>query len=126
MLGSIGFPELILIFVVVLLVFGPKKLPEFAKFLGHAIREFKSTVDEAKSTIENEIEKADLNLDLKSIDRQVKDALNADDIYRDVSSAIRSEEKEIADSLKDVSGAEKKTAGGDEKDQLERDEIKSQ
>ena len=126
MLGSIGFPELILIFVVVLLVFGPKKLPEFAKFLGNAIREFKSTVDEAKSTIENEIEKADLNLDLKSIDRQVKDALNADDIYRDVSSAIRSEEKEITDSLKDVSVPEKKTAGGDEKDQLERDEIKSQ
>ena len=126
MLGSIGFPELIMIFVVVLLVFGPKKLPEFAKFLGRAIREFKSTVDEAKSTIENEIEKADLNLDLKSIDRQVKDALNADDIYRDVSSAIRSEEKEIADSLKDVSVPEKKTAGEDEKDQLERDEIKGQ
>jgi TatA/E family protein of Tat protein translocase len=126
MLGSIGFPELILIFVVVLLIFGPKKLPEFAKFLGKAIREFKSTVDEAKSAIESEIEKVDLDSDLKTIDRQVKDTLNADDLYRDVTAVVRTEEKEIADSLKGESPAEKKTADGEEKSKPESDENQRQ
>ena len=75
MFGSIGFPEIILIFVVVLLLFGPKKLPDFAKTFGKAIREFRKTINEAKSTIEEEIEKADLNVaaDLKEIDRDIKD-----------------------------------------------------
>jgi len=76
MLGPIGFPELVLIFVVVLLLFGPKKLPEFAKFLGRAIREFKSTVDEAKSTIEGEFHK----LEDEEIGRELRD--NAEDIEK--------------------------------------------
>ncbi len=84
MFGSVGFPELLLVFVIVLLLFGPKKLPEFAKFLGKAIREFRSTVDEAKSAIEEEIEKADVTQDLKKIDREVKDA-----VYGDIQSDIQ-------------------------------------
>lgn len=48
MFGPIGFPELIIIFILILLLFGPKKLPEFAKFLGKTIREFRKTVDEPK------------------------------------------------------------------------------
>lgn len=60
MIGSLGFPEIIMIFVVVMLLFGPKKLPEFAKMLGKIIREVRSTVDHAKNTISEEI---DLNLD---------------------------------------------------------------
>ncbi len=56
MFGSIGMPELILIFVVALLVFGPKKLPEIGKSLGKGLAEFKRASDELKKTIENEIE----------------------------------------------------------------------
>ena len=44
MFGSIGMPELILIFIVALLVFGPKKLPEIGKSLGKGIREFKGAL----------------------------------------------------------------------------------
>ena len=44
MCGSIGMPELILIFVVSLLVFGPKRLPEMGRQLGKAMREFKDSV----------------------------------------------------------------------------------
>ena len=40
MFGSLGFPEIVLIFVVILLLFGPKKLPDVAKMLGKTIREF--------------------------------------------------------------------------------------
>ena len=56
MFGSIGMPELILIFVVALLVFGPKKLPEIGKSLGKGLAEFKRASDELKKTIEHEIE----------------------------------------------------------------------
>lgn len=73
MFGSIGFPEIIMIFVVVLLVFGPKKLPDFAKNFGKALREFRKTVNEAKSTIEEEIEKADVSEDIKNINKDIKD-----------------------------------------------------
>jgi sec-independent protein translocase protein TatA len=56
MFGSIGMPELILIFVVALLVFGPKKLPELGKSLGRGLAEFKRASDDLKRTIEDEIE----------------------------------------------------------------------
>jgi len=56
MFGSIGMPELILIFVVALLVFGPKKLPEIGKSLGKGLAEFKRASDDLKKTIETEIE----------------------------------------------------------------------
>ena len=54
MFGSIGMPELIVIFVVALVVFGPSKLPELGKSLGEAIRGFKKSVSEAdKPSVEN-------------------------------------------------------------------------
>lgn len=83
MFGPIGFPELMLIFVVVLLLFGPKKLPEFAKFLGKAIKEFRSTVNEAKSTIEEELENSEIAEDLKEIDRDLKDIKSSTKINLD-------------------------------------------
>ncbi len=56
MFGSIGMPELIVIFIVALLVFGPKKLPEIGKSLGRGLAEFKKASDDLKKTIEDEIE----------------------------------------------------------------------
>ena len=48
MFGSIGFPELIVILSIALLVFGPKKLPEVGRSIGRALREFRKTSDEIK------------------------------------------------------------------------------
>ena len=42
--GFIGFPELLLLAIVVLLIFGPKRLPEMARSLGKGMREFKDSV----------------------------------------------------------------------------------
>jgi sec-independent protein translocase protein TatA len=56
MFGSIGMPELVLIFIVALLVFGPKKLPEIGKSIGKGLAEFKRASDDLKRTIEQEIE----------------------------------------------------------------------
>ena len=57
-MGNLGMPELILILVLALLLFGPKKLPEIGKQLGKGLGEFKRASNDLKRSIEDEIEKA--------------------------------------------------------------------
>jgi sec-independent protein translocase protein TatA len=54
-MGNIGVPELIIIFVVALIVFGPKKLPELGKSLGRGLSEFRRASNELKATLEEEV-----------------------------------------------------------------------
>ena len=51
---NIGMPELILVFFVALLVFGPRKLPEVGRMLGKAMREFKKAADDFREAINQE------------------------------------------------------------------------
>jgi sec-independent protein translocase protein TatA len=55
MLGSIGMPELIIIFVIALIIFGPRKLPELGRSLGKSINEFKRASNELRNTLDEEI-----------------------------------------------------------------------
>jgi TatA/E family protein of Tat protein translocase len=55
MFGSLGIPELLLIFVVVLIVFGPRRIPEIGQMLGKALGEFRKATDDLKNTIEREV-----------------------------------------------------------------------
>ena len=55
MFGSIGMQELIIIFVVALIIFGPRRLPELGKSLGKSIAEFKRASNELRNTLEDEI-----------------------------------------------------------------------
>ena len=55
MFGSLGMPELIVIFVIALVVFGPRKLPELGRSLGRGIAEFKNATNELQRTLEHEI-----------------------------------------------------------------------
>jgi TatA/E family protein of Tat protein translocase len=53
---DIGLQELVLIFVIALLVFGPKNLPQLGRSLGRAMREFRRASDEFRSTIETNLQ----------------------------------------------------------------------
>ncbi|MFN2441900.1 MAG: twin-arginine translocase TatA/TatE family subunit [Thermoanaerobaculia bacterium] len=55
MFGSLGFPELLLIFGVALLIFGPKKMPEIGRSVGKALGEFRRATNDLKSTLEEEV-----------------------------------------------------------------------
>ena len=75
---GIGMPEFILIAVVALIVFGPKKLPELAKSMGRAVREFKKATSELKETMQVDSDLA-----------EVKQAFT--ELHSEVDKSIRSE-----------------------------------
>jgi sec-independent protein translocase protein TatA len=54
MFGNLGFPELMIIMVVILLLFGAKRIPEIAGSMGKGIREFKKNINEATREVTSE------------------------------------------------------------------------
>jgi sec-independent protein translocase protein TatB len=109
---GIGMPELILILAVALIVLGPKKLPDLAKSLGRALREFKKATTELKESIDvdNELtgvkkafdemnddirEAVDVNIDLDDKAQKVSASSN------DKKSEKESKEEKVKGSLKD-------------------------
>ena len=77
-MGNIGFPELMVIFVVALLVFGPKRLPELGRSLGRGISEFRRASSDLKTSIEREIENAEIESAMNPKRSQSTSSVGAD------------------------------------------------
>jgi TatA/E family protein of Tat protein translocase len=58
-MGPLGIPEVIAIFIIALIVFGPKKLPELGKSLGKGLREFNKAKNELKATWDEQLREAE-------------------------------------------------------------------
>ena len=54
-MGSLGMQEIIIIFIIALIIFGPRKLPELGKTIGKGLAEFKKASNELKQTWEDEV-----------------------------------------------------------------------
>jgi TatA/E family protein of Tat protein translocase len=54
--GSIGGPEVILLFILALLIFGPRKLPELGRSIGKAMSDFRRATNDFKSNLEREVQ----------------------------------------------------------------------
>lgn len=98
---KIGPLELVVIFVVALLVIGPNKLPEVAKKLGLAMKEFKK----ASESITNEIKESVVE-PLDEMQKPLRDAVSP---ITDAEKEIRSSLKEVTDSVNNI-GKPKKEA----------------
>ncbi len=66
---NLGFSELLIIFVVALLIFGPRKLPELGRSLGKGLAEFKKASNELRRTWEEEVKTEER--ELKKIQRDL-------------------------------------------------------
>ena len=62
---GLGIPELILILVIALVIFGPKKLPEISKALGKSIKEFRNSTSDITETAKTIKHIADVSKKLK-------------------------------------------------------------
>jgi len=59
MFGSIGGPELLVIFVIALLIFGPKKLSELGRTLGKGVAEFRKAATDLRDTLDSEVARSE-------------------------------------------------------------------
>ncbi len=66
LIGGLGWPELLLIGVVVLLVFGPRRLPEIAESLGSSIKKFRKATRDVQDEVKREIDAAPRDEESKS------------------------------------------------------------
>jgi TatA/E family protein of Tat protein translocase len=68
---NLGMPEMIAIFIIALIVFGPRKLPELGRHLGKALNEFKKASNEFKYQLESEIKQLDNGTELAATARDL-------------------------------------------------------
>ncbi len=77
-MGSLGWTEIVVIFVVALVIFGPRKLPELGKSLGRGLAEFKRASNDLRRTWEQEVksEEESLRQSIEDQGRQIKKNLD--------------------------------------------------
>ncbi len=95
-MGSLGMQEIILIFIIALIVFGPRKLPELGKTIGKGLAEFKKASNELKATWEDEVrldkEKETVTQIIQDSSIQTSDILNNDILNNDESNSAEKKE----------------------------------
>ncbi|HWN84317.1 MAG TPA: TatA/E family twin arginine-targeting protein translocase, partial [Vicinamibacterales bacterium] len=74
---NIGMPELVIILVIALIIFGPRKLPELGRSLGKSIGEFKKASNELRHTLDEEIRMEDQKDQRAKTEAEQRSALEA-------------------------------------------------
>ena len=83
-MGPLGVPELIFIFVLALLIFGPKKLPQLGKTFGKSMAEFRRASNDLRSTFQHEMDAIDReSQEVKDVAQEVKKDLDTSSYFED-------------------------------------------
>ena len=96
MFGPLGMPEIIMIFIVGLLLFGPRKMPQLGRSIGRALGEFRRASNEFKRTVEDEVAAEEIREVEKDL-REIKTA-GADAVKKTIEDAAAEVPKEQGDS----------------------------
>ena len=105
---GIGFPELILIFVIALIVFGPKKLPDLGKSIGRAMAEFKKASEDFQESVRSEMKEVEKSTGideikkLGSLDLSAQDQTDAAKPASEQGTAEKLEEKKTEEAKRNV------------------------
>jgi sec-independent protein translocase protein TatA len=91
-MGSLGMQEIIIIFIIALIVFGPRKLPELGKTIGKGLAEFKKASNELKQTWEEEVQ---LDKEKQAIsDIVAESTINPSEVLNDINKSLEPESKD--------------------------------
>jgi TatA/E family protein of Tat protein translocase len=112
---GIGMPELLLLLAIALIVIGPKKLPDLAKSLGRAMREFKKATNEFKETIQIDEDLSDVKKAFDDLGDDIKGSISS---KTDTTEFKRPDESESAEDQADQKS--KDTAGDGEADKADK------
>ncbi len=93
---GIGMPEMLLILAIALIVIGPKKLPDLAKSLGRALREFKKATSELKESLELDNELKDVKKDFTDFSSEIKGSLKDQKGASDVKEKTQQPDPKVA------------------------------
>ena len=104
---NIGMPELLIIVAIALIVFGPNKLPELAKGLGRAIREFKKATEEVKESFHEETK------DLE----EIRGMMPKEKFLVDLAEAVSTSSEDTAETPKVTEASEKALESETEKEE---------
>jgi sec-independent protein translocase protein TatB len=74
---NLGFPEMLFLFLLALIIFGPKKLPEIGRQVGKALSEFKRASNEFKSQIESEMRQIEIDETVRKEKESIAKALES-------------------------------------------------
>ena len=105
---GIGMPELLLLLAIALIVIGPKKLPDLAKSLGRAMREFKKATNEFKETIQIDEDLSDVKKAFDDLGDDIKESISPkkDTAEFKRPEESKSDEDQVAPNGKDTKGTD--------------------
>lgn len=87
-MGSLGFGELFLIILVAAVIFGPNQLPDLARNLGKAVKDFKAMVNRIDSDIKDEVDSIKKSADLSEMDEVLKEVKDVSGDLSEISQTI--------------------------------------
>jgi len=95
--GSIGGPEVILLFIAALLLFGPRRLPEIGRTLGKTVADFRRATNDFRANLEREVRMEEIKDAIRPIENVPRPAALARGVLLDVTAAAPPKSPEAPD-----------------------------